>query len=391
MLPRASSCVFKADQIVLQQYLAVHAFYGKLTNPMMCLPIDALVDTITKASDGELGDILVLRSGAHRETELFNQIFPSGVPAGANLMSALIRRIRSGEVNLAPSEKSGWYQYQVYALQTMLLPRKVQESEKLLLTAEYKKRLIKAFKALITKRRETHSRQLAESTAKSIDPLGRGEVRPRLRVEPNLTFYLRTARAYGFLQNFLLATVGAERLAAMSGLRKGGRREMKLGDELEAIKLRFYGFYLVGCEDIGMRPKFLKDEPVDWDAARQTALAWLESFSEDPDLACDTRVSVPIYIDPISQKTRLWGTLGVRLAHLETSYARYPKVRPKDRSDDWQDVKSYQIGGARFVIPVDAFAEFEIDGLDALTREEFRKTCDQYKTKEKIIEALSAR
>jgi hypothetical protein len=177
----------------------------------------------------------------------------------------------------------------------------------------------------------------------------------------------------------------------MSGLRKDGRREMKLGDELDAIKQRFYGFYLIGCEDIGMRPKFLEDEPVDQDAAKQNALAWLESLADNPDLKCDTRAAVPIYIDPNSPKTRLWGTLGVRLAHLDTSYARMPKVRPKDQSGDWQEVKSYQVGGARFVIPVDAFGEFEIKGLDALTREEFRKICDQHKTKEKIVEALSAR
>ena len=100
---------------------------------------------------------------------------------------------------------------------------------------------------------------------------------------------------------------------------------------------------------------------------------------------------MPISVDPISRKTRLWGTLGVRLAHLKASYARRPKIRPEDQSGDWQEVEGYQLGDGNFVIPVDAFAEFEIDGLDVLTRAEFRKTCDQHKTKEKIVEALSAR
>ncbi len=78
-------------------------------------------------------------------------------------MVTLIRRIRSGEVDLKPSTKpggDGWYQYQVYALETLLLPGRGQEKDKLLLTAEYKKRLVEAFKAMITTRRETHARQL---------------------------------------------------------------------------------------------------------------------------------------------------------------------------------------------------------------------------------------
>ena len=92
-----------------------------------------------------------------------------------------------------------------------------------------------------------------------------------------------------------------------------------------------------------------------------------------------------------ARKTRMWGTLGVRLAHLEASYARRPKVQPKDIPGIWQDVEAFQLSGVRYVIPVDAFAEFEIDGPGALTREEFRKICDQHKTKEEIIEALSTR
>ncbi|MBN2294563.1 MAG: hypothetical protein JXM70_19190, partial [Pirellulales bacterium] len=98
----------------------------------------------------------------------------------------------------------------------------------------------------------------------------------------------------------------------------------------------------------------------------------------------------PIYVDPMSRKTRLWGTLGVRLAHLEASYARSPKIRPKDQSGNWQDVRARQLGDSHFVIPVDEFAEFEIDTKDIPTREEFRKVCDKHKTKEKIIKALSA-
>jgi len=392
-VPRAVAGVLQENPELLGQYRAVNAFYGKLTNPLFCLPVDALIDadaplkTLAKDQHARHAAVAIFPPSTSRETELFEQLFPQGVPGNVNLMAVLIRRIRSGEVDLAPKDDSGWYQYQVYALQTMLLPGGVRESEKLLLTAKYKKRLVEAFKALITKRRETHAR----GAKAACEALASGEVRPRLRVEPCLTFYLRTARAYAFLQNFLLATVGQERLASMHGLRRGGPREPNLADELEAFKQRFYGFYLVGCEDIGMRPKFLEDEPVEPEAAKQAALTWLESMADDPDLACDTRVSVPIYVDPIGRKTRLWGTLGVRLAHLKSNYARGPKVRPKQEGGEWQEVEIYQLGNSPYVIPVDEFAEFEIDRLDALTREEFRKACDQHKTKAEIVEALSGR
>lgn len=390
-VPRAIADVLKNDRELLQQCRAVHAFYARLTNPTICLSVDALIDTdesletLARQQGARHVGVAIFPPSTSRETELFEQIFPAGASSQTNLIAELIKRIRSGEVDLAPKGDAGWHQYQVHALQTMLLPGNVRESEKLLLTAQYKKRLVEAFKALITKRQETHSRQMG--VAKSPE----GEVHPRLRVEPSLTFYLRTARAYAFLHNFLLATVGQQRLATMHGLRQDGQRPMNLADELVAIKQRFYGFYLVGCEDIGMRPKFLEDEPVDQNAAKWAALAWLESMADDPDLACDTRVVVPIYVDPNSGRTRLWGTLGVRLAHLDASYARSPKIRPMDQSRDWQEVEEYQLADRHYVIPVDAFAEFETDGRDVLTREEFRKACDRYKTKEKIVEALSGR
>src|SRR5262249_14772651 len=148
-----------------------------------------------------------------------------GLAPGANLMAELIQAVRSGKVDLAPGKNDGWYQYQAHALEAFLLPSRGQEEPKLLLTASYKKRLVEAFQALITKRRETHARQLA--TAKSAAegrPLGRGDLQPRLRIEPCAAFYLRTARAYAFLQNFLLSSVGQDHLAKVHGLRQGGRR-----------------------------------------------------------------------------------------------------------------------------------------------------------------------
>jgi hypothetical protein len=97
---------------------------------------------------------------------------------------------------------------------------------------------------------------------------------------------------------------------------------------------------------------------------------------------------VPIAIDLVRGKTRFWATVGVRMAHLDASYARPPRVRPKGEKGEWQEPKSYQIGPSQYVIPVVEFAEFELNGSNALSREEFRAVCDRCSTKEEIVQAL---
>src|SRR5260370_34192493 len=69
-----------------------------------------------------------------RETELFNKLFPRGLPPEANLMRELITAIRSGKVDLKPRKDGGWYDFQVHALETLLLPERGEETNKLLLT-----------------------------------------------------------------------------------------------------------------------------------------------------------------------------------------------------------------------------------------------------------------
>lgn len=392
-IPRDVAAVLQQNDDLRRQYLALNAFYGRLTNPSICLPVDALIDAkqglpeLAKDRGARRAAVAVFPPSTSRETELFDRMFPAGLPAGANLIGALIQRIRSGEVDLKPGKNDGWYQHQVYALETLLLPAMGQENDKLLLTAEYKKRLVEAFKALVTKRQETHARQLGAAGASKPQPIS--QVCPRLRVEPCATFYLRSARAYAFLQDFLTAAAGRERLEQLHALRQGGERPSTLDEELGAIRARFYGFYLLACEDIGMKPQLADGELADPQAAKQTALDWLGNLADNSDLRCDTRVSVPIFVDLVKDKTCIWATLGVRLAHLEASYAQPPRVRPKNDAGPWTEVKSYQLGDSRYVIPVDEFAQIELASSSPLTREELRAACDRHKTKDEIVRGLS--
>lgn len=396
-VPRAVAAVLRADPALLAEYRAVNAFYGRLTNPLICLPADLLeegvsLDAAAARHGARRAAAAIFPPSTSRESELFEGLFPDGLPPSANLMNELIRRIRSGEVDLAPGNDGGWYQYQVHALETLLLPSRGEEQEKLLLTAHYKKRLVEAFKALLTKRRETHARQVWDGAATAAMPQPPSEVKPRLRLEPCVTFYLRTARAYAFLEDFLNAAVGRERLTKLRGLREGGERARDLAAELDGMRQLSYGLYVVACEDIGLRPHFLSGELVNEAGVKSYALSWLETCEADTDLALDTRVSIPIHHDPVRGVTRLWATLGVRLAKLEATYATSPEIRPRT-GGEWQ--RADGIGGrmepSNYVIAVDEFAEIELRGSASLTRKELRKVCDKRKTKERILEALARR
>ncbi len=349
----------------------MNEFFAKLTNPLDNLSFSDVLPNGGRIEQAQR--IAVFPSSRSKETELFRRLFPNGLSPNADLMREIVRAIRSGKVDLAPRPDSGWYDHQIYALETFLLPEKGAENAKLLLTAPYKKRMLEAFQALITKRRETQVRNLAE--AKSAEVMRPPtSVKPRLRVEPSPTYYLRTARSYDFLLNFLLAAVGEKGLTSLHGLREGGSRDEPLLEELRSMRELFYGFHLLSAEDIGMAPELRTDEPVDRARCEVKAEKWLSSCATDADMKVDTRVSVPIYFDIVERKTRLWATAGVRLARLDVSYARPPKIKPSGKAADWQEVGPGQLDAASYVIAVDEFAELEIPGLEPLTRKEFRES-----------------
>jgi hypothetical protein len=119
-----------------------------------------------------------------------------------------------------------------------------------------------AFAALITKRRETHVRNVATTEYKSERPPP--GLAPPLRLEPAPSYYLRTARAYAFLADFLGEAIGQEALGELHGLTKDGLRPKSLADELPWMRDLFFGCYLISAEDIDLRAGLGRDgSPVD--------------------------------------------------------------------------------------------------------------------------------
>lgn len=392
----AMAAAIEADETLRADYKRAVDFYARLTNPPVAL---SLLDAKEETNAGVAGDkqlvqqlhpaVAVFPSSTSREQRLFDRLFPLGFPQGANLMEALIMAVQQGEVDLASNENSGWYDYQCYALETFLLPQRGEETSKLLLSSRYKQRMVDAFAALITKRRETHIRSLEEVKAAAEAPAPLKQLSPKLRLEPNATYYLRTARAYSFLQTFLHEALGKEFLAKLKGLREGGEREMDLATELADQENLFYGFYLLSVEDIGLPSALKEGELADLEGARKRALDWLAHFADDPDLAVDTRVVVPVAINQLTRRTQLWGTAGVRLAKLDIAFDRsfLPSVRPAGSSDDWK-VFEGEVDQTVYLIPVDEFVSVEIDRLDCPTRQEFRQMCDSVDSVAKLQQLL---
>lgn len=376
------TAILRNDQSLRDDYQRMIDFYSKLTN-------EPSRKNLLNFSSGDR-NVSLMPPSTSRENELFESLYATGLPPNANLMRELITRIKTGQIDLTPNEDSGWYQYQAFALETFLIPERGAEHDKLLLTKEYKQRLMQAFQATLTSRRETHARQEgvavgAEAPARKLEI-----VKPRLRIEPSPTFYLRTARAYAFLQKFLIESIGEETLELLHGLTSQGQRPATLRDELESIKRLFYGLYLVSCEDIGLRPDLGEGELTNSHDCYAQANAWLAESWDDPDLAADRRVSIPIVNDVSRKVTRLWVVVGVRLIELEARYMVDPMIRPTNSPEAaWEDVS--RIESQEAIIAVDEFAEVEINGNVSLSREELREICDRHKTKDEIIRALQAR
>ncbi len=399
-VPAALAAALASDASLLADYQRAVDFFARLTNPYKTLSLVDLTEMESPDAAGiakrcrerQLSTCVVafFPASTSRETELFEKLFPNGLPENVDLMGALIRAIRSGRVDLTPRSDGGWYDYQVYALETLLLPEKSSEHNKLLLTKAYKKRMLEAFKALVTKRRETHVRGLTftEITSALPERPPLPPMKPRLRVEPAPSYFVRTARAYSFLSNFLESAVGVEPLKTLHGLTATGPRTVDLASELQYMRELFYGLYIISAEDIGMRASFFDDEQVDVEHCTAVAAVWIASAWDDPDLGSDVRVAVPISFDPTRRVTRFWITLGVRATRLEANYARTLHVKPMNGSGTWERVEPSNLEPAHHLILVDEFAEVEMNGLVAMTREELRTICDRAGSKEAIIAAL---
>jgi len=392
------ACVLAADPALADHLRKVNYLYCKLTNPLHVLAVSDLVEG-SGITEKSLEKLAALRNLPHRpigrtiallppsrshETELFEKVFPRAAPREGKLMQTLVQHISDGKLDLKPKPDSGWYDHQCYALETLLVPNRGPERDKLLMTGSYKARLVQAFEATLIATRETHARQVAVpfTCSAPAPPPERPSPGPELRIEPAPTFYLRTARSYAFLKAALLEAVGHEMLSALDDPSTDNAAPVDWITRMDEMHRLFIGLHLLTNRDIGLKPDLADDEKPLAEGALAAAETWLAGIENDPCLDEDVRVAVPIMFD--QGVTVLWVTLGVELVPLETSYAKGPSVRWQGQ---WTEMIAKPRDASYYLLPVVSSAEVQTKG-GVLSRSELRNLCDKMKTKEKILNSI---
>jgi hypothetical protein len=400
------------DAPLLAAYQRVVSTYAGLTNPYTSYTIDALIPYV--ANQAALANpnaimtafvsattprkacayvpVAFLPASRSKETSYFDELFCFGVPDGTNLLDVLIQGVRSGDVDLAPGADAGWYDYQIYALETLLLPERGPESQHLLLTAGYKKKLIETFKSILIQTRETHVKQLDIGVAGSAGPPAPPvDIYPLLPAEPFPTFTLRTARGYRFLRAFLQATIGPSFLTGTERVvESGGRGGIPLASELDQRVALLYGLAFLEADAVGMaRPEgLLPDElaEIDMEAAVTAARAWLGAWKADPDVVRDPRVIVPVLYDTDRQMTTYWAVIGVKALVTRAEFVPGHEPVVSD-SFCWTG----KFVPHRYTLLVEESVELELPfSRPPPTRGELRAICDAHATKDEILRALAA-
>jgi hypothetical protein len=404
----ALAFVIGQDAALLADYQRATTLYTGLTNPFVSYPLDALIpyvtDTTALADPNAIEAAFVAQnppryacSGAllaflpasrSKETAYFDATFCAGVPAGTNLLDALVAAIQSGAVDLTPGTDAGWYDYQEWALETLLLPDLAPEDQYLLLTASYKKKLVETFKSILIQDRETHVKQLAGATASSAEetPI---DLYPLFPAEPFLTFYLRSARGYRFLRTFVESAMGTGFLDGTARLLETGAvAAAPLSTELDQRIQLLYGLYFLTADAVGMDRdgEILSDELVEIDPATAVTAAgtWLQSWRTDPDVARDPRVIVPLFDD--NGAMHYSAVVGIKAlkSRVEFVAGHEPVVTP---TSCWTG----KLVAHDYTLLVEETADVTLpDTHPPPTRDELRAICDAHATTDEIVQALQA-
>lgn len=364
-----------SDSDRTERYKQLVRLYQRMTNPLQS-SLEPMLPVAGTQACLSIGPQSFLSRSRTPEVALFNRLYPDGVPADADLMKDLITAIRAGQVSLAPTADDGWYQHQLYALETLLVTDRSEERSKIAFMAKYKKRLQEAFSTMLVQHRETHAKQA------NVGPVSGVLIQvPQFRVEPLATVYVRHARSYAVLESALNDVMGPSFLDAAVAVDAQGKTTETLRQRIQRARDLFYGLYIVSSQDIGLR--FKLDQPGDpsqdtWNDLASEADKWLWQLGSDPVADSDVRVMVPIAALE-NGRTKYWAVIGVRGTLAGYSFIRGTDVSAPKVEDQ-----------ARVWLPTEQFLEVESSG-EPMTRGEYRELCDQAKTAEAIAEALRHR
>jgi hypothetical protein len=352
---------------------------SRLTNPLAAEDLRDWLEHPALDDSGPVRSCSFFPPSRAYETDLVKQLYENTpISEGFNLVQEMVQRIRDGRLSLKPTEKSGWYDYQTWALEPLVLPDRMPEAVKLKFSEEYREHLLELFKGIIAITRETHVKQLETPEvvlARGPSPPPRKQiyVSPRLSLEPLAAFYARRAIAYSFVRGVLLDTFGPDGLKKMRRMTPDGPVGLSLEDELGQMIAIFRGAHsCVNCQ-LALAPSDVLPPLPDSSAAISTFQDWASKMDNDPDLGRDPRMMVPVFYDVQRKKTTVWVLLGWRTRLLWISYVTPPVVQMKDKNgraaDNEIDIKfSGQYEFAAYPVS----AEVYVSRL--LNRKNFRST-----------------
>jgi hypothetical protein len=377
-------CLRRHD-ILRDDYERILGLADQLTNPPRSEDFRALlrhgpaVDLVNRPPS------LFPPSRSH-EGDLAHRLFEATpIPEGFSLVDALIGCIRSGDVLLTPNGDSGWYDYQTWALEPLVVPERMPEAKHLELDPSYRQHLLELFRGLLAMTRETHVKQVGFE-----DLFACGLMRQSIMVSPNLTveplpsYYRRRAISYGFIRGVLEQRIGPEGLRQLQRLRASGNSGVCLGDELAQNENLFWGAYITSMHELGL------DDQVDLPATQlenQHGLnghfaQWRENVWSDADLQQDVRMMVPLFFDRQREQMKVLVLLGWSVLDLAVSFARPPDFAVQDTTDQRRSADvQFCSGWYEMAHPVTA----EVYVGRVLDRDEFRAHCDRYQTREGIL------
>jgi hypothetical protein len=387
------------DPAARAAYEAYLALVARLTNPLTGPDLRGPLGTLDAGgSDFPEKRVSFFPASRAHETDLVMKLYGNRpISEGFNLMDDLIRRVRTGAIDLTPTAVSGWYDYQTWSLEPLAAPERASEAARLTLSASYRRQLEELFRGIMALSRETHIKQI-EITAPAAAPAGPGRepvtifIRPALSAEPLATCYARRGAAYRFVRSVLEETFGAEALNSLRRQTPAGPVTAALAAELDTMEALFAGASAAVSHDLGMEaliatPTGGAGRARDSAADRDTFLRWATSASADPDLGRDVRMMVPVFFDRARGKTKVWVFLGWSERRVTFSFARPPAVEvTRDGRAATRDeaVVAFADSGATFAYPVTA----EVYVNQILNRDEFRAHCNRYKTPSAILANL---
>ena len=114
---------------------------------------------------------------------------------------------------------------------------------------------------------------------------------------------------------------------------------------------------------------------------------WAQTASSDADVGRDARMMVPVFFDLGRRKTKVWAFLGWSQRPVMFSFEKGPGIVVTKNGQPAKDGDvQVEFGSTAFSLAYPVTAEVYVDRI--LDRNEFRRHCDQFKTRSAILKNL---